>query len=215
MGHGAAGRDAEELVGNGAGRALTAADIGRPGAGDGTVGALGPAGTEFQHRSPLGRPDDAVGLGGNEALVVDGQQQEGLDQLGLNGLGPDGDHRLPGKDGRTLGDGPNVAGEFEIPQIVQKLLGEQIFALEVGNILLTEMKVFDIVDQLIQTRADGKAALVGHVPEKDVKVGDAVLVTSLEIAVAHGQLIEIAEHGHVQLLFCIHHAPLIPPGGDD
>ena len=109
MGHGAAGRNAKELVGNGAGGAFAAADVCRPGSGDGTVGALGPAGTELQHSPALGRPADAVGLGGDEALVVDGQQKECLNELGLNGLGPDGHYRLPGEDGRTLGDGPDIA----------------------------------------------------------------------------------------------------------
>ncbi|CAN4020611.1 putative transcriptional regulator, partial [Dysosmobacter welbionis] len=72
----------------------------RPGSGDGAVRALGPAGAELQHRSPLGRPDDPVGLGGDQALVVDGQQGEGLDQLGLDGRRPDRHHRLPGEDRR-------------------------------------------------------------------------------------------------------------------
>ena len=81
----------------------------RPGSGDGTVGALGPAGTERQHSPALGRPADAVGLGGDEALVVDGQQKECLNELGLTGLGPAGHYRLPGEDGRTLGDGPDIA----------------------------------------------------------------------------------------------------------
>lgn len=103
MGHGAAGRYAVQLVGDRAGGACAAADISRPGSGDGAVRALGPAGAELQHRSPLGRPDDPVGLGGDQALVVDGQQGEGLDQLGLDGRRPDRHHRLPGKIGVPSG----------------------------------------------------------------------------------------------------------------
>ena len=59
------------------------------------------------------------------------------------------------------------------------------------------MQVLKIVDQLIQSRADGKAALVRNVPKKHIKIRDAVLIARLKIAVAHGQLIKIAEHGHV------------------
>ena len=66
------------------------------------------------------------------------------------------------------------------------------------------MEVLNIVDQLAQTRADGEAALVRHVPEKHIKIGDMVLITRLEVAIAHGQLIKIAEHGHIQFLFRIH-----------
>ena len=122
VGHGAAGGDAVELVGDGAGRSPAAADVCGPGAGDGAVGALGPAGAELQHRAPLGRPDDPVGLGGNQALMVDRQQGEGLDQLGLDGRCPHRHHRLPGKDRRALRHRPDVAGKPEIPQILQKLL---------------------------------------------------------------------------------------------
>ena len=115
MGHGACRGHAVELVGHGAGSARAAADIGRSGAGYGPGNTLGPAGTKLQHGAPLGRTADPVGLGGNEALVVEFQQQIGLQQLGLNGGGPDGDHRLPGEDGHALRHGPDVAGEAEIP----------------------------------------------------------------------------------------------------
>ena len=58
------------LVGHGAGGAGAAGDVGGPGAQDGAVRPLGPAGAELGHRTALRRPDDAVGLGGDEALVV-------------------------------------------------------------------------------------------------------------------------------------------------
>ena len=204
VGHGAPGGHVVELVGDGAGRPGAAADIRRPGPGDGPVGALGPAGAEFQHRPPLGRPDDAVGLGGDEALVVDGQQRKRLDELGLDGGGTDRHDRLLGEDGGPLGDCPDVAGEAEVLQVGQKLLGEQVPSPEVGDVLLVEVQVQDIADELIQARADGEAPLVRHVPEEHVEIGCAVLKARLEIAVAHGQLVKIAEHGHVQLLIGAH-----------
>ena len=207
MSHGPAGGNAEQLVGNRAGRALAAADIRRPGAGDGAVRALGPAGAELQHRAALRRAADAVGLGGDEALVVHRQQREGLDQLGLNGRSPDRQDRLPGENRRALGNSPDIARKLEIPEVVQKFFREQILAPEIVDILLVKMQILDIIDQPIQARADGKAALVRYIPEKDVKISNAVLITSFEVTVAHGQLIKIAEHRHVQLLFGIHSAP--------
>ena len=204
MGHSAAGRHAEQLVGNGAGRALAAADKGRPCAGDGSVGTLGPAGAEFQHHPALRGPDDAVGLGGDEALVIEDQQQEGLHQLGLNGRGPDGDYRLPGEDGRTLRNGPDIAGKPEIPQIIQELFRKEVLAPEIVNILFAEMQVFNIGNDPVQARTDGVAAVIRDLPEKDVKVGNPVLKARLKIAVAHGQLIKVAEHGHIELIRHIH-----------
>ena len=74
MGHGAGCRYAVQRVGQGAGRSLDAADISRPGADDRTGDALGPAGTELHHRPAFRGPHDAVSLGGNQGLVVNGQQ---------------------------------------------------------------------------------------------------------------------------------------------
>ena len=111
MGHGAAGIDAENLIRHGAGCPGTAADIGRASAEDGAVGALRPAGAELQHGAALGRAADAVRLGGNQTLMIDGQQEIGLQQLRLNRGGTHGHQRLLGEDRGALGHGPDVAGE--------------------------------------------------------------------------------------------------------
>ena len=136
--------------------------------------------------------------------MVDGQQREGLDELGLDGRGAHHHQRLTGKHGGTLGNGVDIAGEAEVPQIVQKLLAEQIAAAEIGDVLFAEMQVFDVVDQLLQTGGDGEAALIGHLAEEHIEIGDAVLVSVAEVSVAHGQLVKVAQHGHVQLFGSIH-----------
>ena len=136
--------------------------------------------------------------------MVDGQQQEGLQQLGLDGGSPDGENGLVGEDGGSLGNGVNIAGELKVCQIVQELLVKHLPVPEVLDVLLVEVEVLDVVNDLLQTGGDGIAALVGHAAEIQVKVGDAVLVSGLEIAIAHGELIEVAQHGHVQGLSCIH-----------
>ena len=97
-----------------------------------------------------------------------------------------------------------VAGEAEVPQIVQEFLAEQVSPAEIGDILLGEVQVLDVVDQLLQTCRDGEAAAIGHLAEKHVEIGDALLAAGLKVAVAHGQLIEVTEHGHVQLFLSFH-----------
>ena len=204
MGHGAAGGNAEKLVGNGAGRTGAAADIGSPGAGDGGVRALCPAGTEFQHHTPLCRPNNAVGLGGHKALVVEDQQQEGLHQLCLNSRSPDSDDRLPGEDGSTLWDGPDVTREFEIAEIVQEPLGKQILAPEIFNVLLRKMQILNIGDDPLQTCADGVTAMVRNIAEKDIEIGDPILQPRFQITISHGQFVKVAEHRHIELICDIH-----------
>ena len=136
--------------------------------------------------------------------MVDGQQSKRLNELGLDGRCAHHHQRLLGEYRRTLWDGVDVAGEPEMPQVVQKLLAEQLPTPQIGDILLGKVQVFDVVDELLQPRGDGEATAVRHLPEEDVKVDDTVLVAGLKIPVAHGQFVEIAEHGHVQLFLCFH-----------
>ena len=168
------------------------------------IRTLGTAGAELQHRAALGGPDDTVGLGGDQTLVVDGQQGERLDQLRLDGRCADHHQRLLGKHRRTLRNGVDIAGEAEVPQIVQEFLAEQVSPAEIGDVLLGEVQVLDVVDQLLQTCRDGEAAAIGHLAEEHVEIGDALLAAGLKVAVAHGQLIEVTEHGHVQLFLSFH-----------
>ena len=111
---------------------------------------------------------------------------------------------LPGEDGGALRHGPDVAGEAEVFQIVQKCLAEQLPAAQIGNVLVGEVQVLDVVDDLLETGGDGIAAVVRHAAEELIKVRDAVLHAVLQITVAHRQLIEVAEHGHVQRFVGVH-----------
>ena len=204
MGHGTACGDAVKLIRDGTGSAAAAADVGGAGAGNGAMDALCAAGAKLQHGAALGSADDAVGLGGDEALVVDRKQGKGLDQLGLNGRGANHHHRLTGEDGRALRDRPDITGKLEVAQILQELLVKQVLSPQVLDIVLIKVEVLDVIDQLLQACGNGKAAAVGHIAEENIEIGNSILVTSLKITVAHGQLIEIAEHGHIQLLFSFH-----------
>ena len=206
VGHGAPGGGTIHLVGQGAGGAGAAGDIGRPGTQHSGVGALGPAGPELAHRAAVGGPDDAVGLGGDEGLVVEGEQQEGLDELGLNGGGADGEEGLPGEDGSALRHSPQVAREAEGAQIVQKALAEAALSPQVGDVLLGEAEVFDIVDDLLQTGRNGEAASVGHIAEEHVEVADLVgIPLRLKVAVAHGQFVKITQECVVHVFLHLFH----------
>ena len=136
--------------------------------------------------------------------MVDAQQQVGLNELGLDGRGADGDQRLLGEDHGALGHGPDIAGELEIAQVFQEILGEEVAASEVGDVLLGEVQLLDVADDLLQTGCDAEAAAVGAAPEEQVEIGDAVLIAVGEVAVGHRQLVEITEHGQVQFAVGIH-----------
>ena len=161
----------------------------------------GPAGSRTRPPAALGGPDDPVGLGGDEGLVVQGEEQEGLHKLGLDGGGPDGEQGLAGEDRGALGHRPDVPGEAEGAQEVQELLAEAALAPEIDQVLLVKAQLLDVLHHLGQAGGDGEAPLVGDRAVEHIEVADPVLQTGLEIAVGHGQLVEVAQHGQVGLCF--------------
>ena len=115
------------LVGHGAGGGGTARDVGGPGAQQGPIRPMGPTGAELRHRTALRRPDDAVGLGGDQALVVEAEEHEGLDKLCLDGRRAHRQNGLAWEDGRPLRNGPNIAGKGKSAQIFQNSSEKQPF----------------------------------------------------------------------------------------
>ena len=135
MGHGSTGSNAVKLVGNGTGGAVAAADIRGSGTQNCCIHALCPARTKFHHRTSLSRSYHPIGLGSDQALMIDTQQQEGFDQLGLDSRGTDSNDGFFGKYRRSFGNRPDIAGKVEICQIFQELLAEQTTAAQIRNIL--------------------------------------------------------------------------------
>ena len=206
--HGAARRDLVVAVGQHAGRALAAADVGCARAVDRTVVALCTARTELEHGPALGRTGDAAGLGSDQGLVVDGQKDHRLDKLRLHHRPGNRHDRLTREDGRALGHRPHVALELEMGQVVQKLLVKTAAAAQVIDVLLCKVQVLKIMYELLHARHHGIAAAVRHPAEKHIEIGAPVAHPFLEIAVGHGELIKVGQHGQV---FVVHHnlLPLI------
>ena len=136
--------------------------------------------------------------------MIDLQQKVGFHELRLNGGRAHRDERLAREHGCALRNGPDVAREPEILQIVQKSLAEQLPATQIGNVLVGEMQIFDVVDDLLETGGDGVAAVIRYAAEEHIEIRDAVLHIVLQITIAHRQLIEVAEHGHVQRFVGVH-----------
>ena len=194
MGHGTAGIDTVQLIGNRTRRSVTATDIGRSGAKDRRIRTLCAAGTEFHHGTSLRGAADAVCLRCDQALVVNAQKDIGFQELGLNGCSAYSQDRLFGKNGSPLRNSPDIAGKAEVCQIIQKFLGEQIASPQVVNILLGKMQRFHIFDNLFQACGDCKSAAIGTLPEKNIEIADPVLVPLCQISVTHCELVKITKH---------------------
>ena len=195
MRHRAAGRNLVVTVGQNAGGTLTAADVGSAGTEDSAVVALCTAGAELEHRTTFCRTRDAVRLGGDQGLVVDGQQDHGFDKLCLDHRPGHRYERLARKYRRTLGYGPYVAFKLKIAQIIEEGLREALAAAKICNILLGKMQVVEVFNQLFHACHDGISAAVRYTAEEHIEVCAAVADTLFEVSVRHRKLVKVSEHG--------------------
>ena len=133
----------------------------------------------------------------------------GASQLAVYILGPL--QTISGQISEILGVKDVIASLEEIKMMHSERnpFAEQIPVPQVLDILLGEMQILDVLDDLFQTRSDGKAAAVGTPAEEQVEIGDPILVARGEIALGHGQFIKITEHGKVQFVVDNHCSHLI------
>ena len=199
--HGAHCRNAVIAVGDGAGGGSAAADVGRSCAQNGRIVALCAAGTELHDGSALSGAHHAVCLGADQGLVVDGQQDHGLHQLTLDDRAADGQDRLVREHDGAFLHGPDVAGELEVCQIIQEALIEAALAAEILDVLLGKFQVIQVVDDLLQTGKNGEAAAVRNAAEEHIEHRHLVLQAVDEVAVGHGELIVVGEHGQISFVF--------------
>ncbi|MPN45009.1 hypothetical protein SDC9_192576 [bioreactor metagenome] len=108
-----------------------------------------PPRTELHDGPPLRRPYDPVGFRRDQGLVVDGEQQHGFQKLCLYDGAPHRYDRLMRKDGRALGDRPDIAGKFKIFQIVQESVGKKACPFQVIDVFFPEFNGLHVIDDLI------------------------------------------------------------------
>ena len=164
---------------------------------------MGAAGAEFHDRPAGGGPHNPVGLGRNQALVVEGDQQQRFEQLALDGRALDRDDRLLREDRHALLDRPDVAVQLKVGEVIEEGFAEHSGAAQVGDVRLGKAEVIDRINELLQAGHDRIAAAIRHTAEEHIKDRDLVLVALLKIAVGHGQLIKIGHGG--QVAFDIQH----------
>ena len=198
VGHGAEGRDAVVSAVERTGRTDRAADVRGTRAVDGRHGAVRTAGAELHDRSAVRRADDTVRLGGDEALMVEEHQHGRLDELRLDDRTADVDDRLVREDRCAFRNGPDVAGELKGPEIVEEVV-RKAAGLEVVEVLLGKVQAVQVVHHLLEAGRDDVAAVVRHMAVEQVEVADGILQPVMEIATTHGQLIEVCEHGDVEV----------------
>ena len=197
MSHGAQRLDSVVSVCNGACCSGTASYVSSAGAEYGGLRSVSTPGSEFHNRSSFGGSHNSVCLGGNEALMVDGQQNHGFNELSLHYGTSYGDYRFMGENRRSLRYCPHVAFEFKVPEVIKKFFTKHIFASQIFDILFCELKVFEIVNGLLQPCHNGKAASVRNLSEEHVKICYVFSHSGLKIPVRHRQLVKVSQHSEI------------------
>ena len=137
--------------------------------------------------------------------MVDGQQNHGFDKLCLYHGACNGYNGLTRENRGAFGNGPYIALELEVLEIVEERLREASAAAEVLNILLGKVQILEIIYQLLDTGHDGIAAAVRYPAEEHIKVCAPVSHALFEVSVGHSELIKIGQHGQVLIT---HHSVL-------
>ena len=135
--------------------------------------------------------------------MVEGDEQQRFQQLALDGRALDRDDRLLREDRHAFLNGPDVAVQLEVGQIVQKLFIKGLGGAQVGDVLVGKFQMIHSINELLQTGHDGVAAAVRHTAEEHIKDGDLIDIALVQIACRHGKLIKIGHGG--QIAFYIQH----------
>ena len=131
-----------------------------------------------------------------------------IDELGLDDRAADMDDGFVREDRSAFGNGPHVAGELEVPEVVEEVVREAA-GLQVRKVFLGEVQVVQVVHHLLETGRDDVAAVVRDMTVEEVEVTDGVLQPVMEIATTHGQLVEVGEHGDVEVFVEVIALPVV------
>ena len=131
--------------------------------------------------------------------MVKGDQQQGFQHLAFNAGALHSNNGLMGENGHTLFNGPDIAVQLKMAQIIEKTLVEHAGAFQKLHIVLGEVQIVNSLNKLLQTGHDGIAAAIGHTAEEHIKHADFVLVAFIQITGGHGELVKIHHCGKVAL----------------
>jgi hypothetical protein len=89
-------------------------------------------------------------------------EETGFNELGFGDRSSDAEHGFTGKEDRALREGPNIAGEAELGEIVEEVgvdMAKERQSADVGDIVPGEADVFEEVESLFQTSSDEIVAM--------------------------------------------------------
>ncbi|MPN20425.1 hypothetical protein SDC9_167804 [bioreactor metagenome] len=123
--------------------------------------------------------------------MIQREQDEGFNELGLYGRSLYRQDGFSGENRRSFRNGIDIAAEMKAGKIAEEFFAKNIFLPQEFNVFRREMQIFDILNHLLQACGNGETAAVWHLPEKYVEISDAPVKTGFPITVPHGQFIKV------------------------
>ena len=118
--------------------------------------------------------------------MVNQQKKHGFNKLRLNNRTPYRYNWFTGENRRALRNGPYVADELEIEQILQKLFTKAVLGTKVCNIFKIKFQVFQVVNQLFDAGHDSVSAAVRDGTEKHVEANFTLTKSANKVTICHG-----------------------------
>ena len=197
MRHCTADGDAEELAREHRRRRGRAANVGGACAVDSGVDVVCAACAEVGDDAAARRPHDAARLRRDERLVVQGEEEVGFDDVAVNQRRAHAEERRVGEDDTAFRHRPDVAPEVEIGEVIEEGVAEHALAAQESDVFFVEAQVLQVIQHLAESGEDGVTTAIRHAAEVVVKVGNFVLPAFIEMALRHGQFVEVGQEGAV------------------
>ena len=195
--HGTGGGDAARKFAINVRGGDDAADVGGTGAVVGGIAAVGTAGAKFQHGATGSGVNDARRFGRDQRLVVQGEQQVGFDDVAVNQRCAHAEERRVGEDDAAFRHRPDVAPEVEVGEVIEEGVAEHPLAAQEGDVFFAKTQVLQVIQHLAESGEDGVTPAIRDFPEEVIEVGDFILPAFVEMALRHGQFVEVGQEGAV------------------
>src|SRR5713226_3874360 len=154
--------NAEAVAGESVGRSRAAADKGGTRGENTGFDAVCTAGAKFNDLAARGGRGHTRGLAGDKRLEMKYGEEAGLDELGFGDRSRDTKQGFAGKEDRALGDGPNVAPEAELREIVEEVrtdMAEHRQSADISDFFAREADIFEEVQSLFEACGDEIVAM--------------------------------------------------------
>ena len=190
-------RHAEHLAGQHIAGCLAPADDGRTRAIDPRIRPLCAAQAEFKHVVPTRGLHHAGSLCGDQRLMVDDVQQSGFKKLRLDNRRNHAQNRFAWEDDGAFRHREDLAGKMKTAEIGKKRFVKDLQAAQICDILLCKAKVLHIFNRLLQPGGYSICGDIALLTVKQIKTRPVFLHAKAQVAIHHGQLIQIGHHGQI------------------